>query len=289
MTGYVVAARRLPALVREVEKAVSNMKDGVILRPIDVARVIHLGGRPASEEEGLVALNALSKLGVVVRSGSGYQFSAEKYAETAEFRRGVWAAIRAAPSTDQLVEAQFCVSLPPKLRAAAEEVIRERTADLRATLLDLIASARISLILASPFWDFDTTSEIAVLLEKRLAAGVAVDIIGRFDDKASVGARNALLALSQSGRCRVLAWYDPVGHDVETFHFKAVSADGGQRAFVGSANMTVSSFRSRMEFGVVLRGEPARHVDGVLRVVTALAKAVEPIGSRPNYLGPGSA
>jgi len=55
-------------------------------------------------------------------------------------------------------------------------------------------------------------------------------------------------------KCSILSWYEGAGTETQVFHFKAVSADTGQRAYMDSANMTVSSLRSRMELGVILRG-----------------------------------
>ena len=53
--------------------------------------------------------------------------------------------------------------------------------------------------------------------------------------------------------------------------FKAISADRGHRGYMGSANMTISSLRSRMELGVILRGTAAAQLDRILRVVVTMA------------------
>jgi phosphatidylserine/phosphatidylglycerophosphate/cardiolipin synthase-like enzyme len=74
--------------------------------------------------------------------------------------------------------------------------------------------------------------------------------------------------------CSILSWFEGSGSDTQTFHFKAISADRGTRAYLGSANMTVSSLRSRMELGVVLTGKVAEELDRVLRVVLTLASPI---------------
>ena len=118
------------------------------------------------------------------------------------------------------------MSLPPALSPAAEHVIHESSTDLRSSLLDVVASAKQCLIVASPFWDAGTTEEMVTLVRKKLLSGV---------------------------------------------HFKAISADRGQRAYLGSANMTVLSLRSRMELGVILGGAAASQLDRILRVVLTRA------------------
>ncbi len=44
---------------------------------------------------------------------------------------------------------------------------------------------------------------------------------------------------------------------------------------MGSANMTYSSLRSRMELGVILNGRAAAQLDRILRVVITMASPVE--------------
>lgn len=55
----------------------------------------------------------------------------------------------------------LCVSLPASLSPAAEHVIREYSTDLRS------ARAKKSLIVASPFWDADTTAEMISLAREK--------------------------------------------------------------------------------------------------------------------------
>ena len=142
----------------------------------------------------------------------------------------------------------MCVSLPPSLSTAAEHVIRECSTDLRS------ARAKKSLIVASPFWDADTTAEMISLAREKLCTGVQIFLLGRFSRDLPANVRSELRKVANGPQCSILSWYEGAGTETQVFHFKAVSADTGQRAYMDSANMTVSSLRSRMELGVILRG-----------------------------------
>jgi len=141
-------------------------------------------------------------------------------------------------------------------------------------LLDVIASARQSLIVASPFWDASTTAEIVALVSKKLASGVQVSLLGRFSRELPPEVRAELEKLRYDPRCAILSWFEGEGRETQTFHFKAISADRGERAYLGSANMTFSSLRSRMELGVILRGRTASELDRILRVVLTMATPI---------------
>jgi hypothetical protein len=141
-------------------------------------------------------------------------------------------------------------------------------------LLDIVASAKESLIVASPFWDADTTSEMVSLARKKLAAGVQVWILGRFSRDLPTDVKTQLSKIADDPGCTILSRFEGVGTETQTFHFKAISADRGRLGYMGSANMTVSSLRSRMELGVILTGDAASHLDRILRVVIAMASPI---------------
>lgn len=141
-------------------------------------------------------------------------------------------------------------------------------------MLDVIAAAEQSLLIASPFWDATTSEEISKLVRKKLVAGVDVIILGRFTRDLPGPVRSGLRKISSHPNISILSWFEGSGADTQTFHFKAISADRGTRAYLGSANMTESSLRSRMEIGVVLRGKVAEELDRVLRIVMTLATRV---------------
>jgi hypothetical protein len=169
---------------------------------------------------------------------------------------------------------QLCASLPPTLSPVAEHVIRESSTDLRGSLLDVVASAKQSLIVSSPFWDAGTTAEMVVLVRKKLASGVQVSLLGRFSQDLPIEVKSELGKIANDPGCAVLSWFEGTGTETQTFHFKAVSADRGRRGYLGSANMTFSSLRSRMELGVILTGNVASQLDRILRVVITMATPV---------------
>jgi len=141
-------------------------------------------------------------------------------------------------------------------------------------MLDVIAAAKQSLLIASPFWDAVTSEEIATLAKKKLRGGVSVTLLGRFSRDLPASVRNELRKIAEEPNCSILSWFEGSGSDTQTFHFKAISADRGTRSYLGSANMTESSLRSRMEIGLVFTGKVAKELDRVLRVVLTLASPI---------------
>jgi phosphatidylserine/phosphatidylglycerophosphate/cardiolipin synthase-like enzyme len=279
MKGYVLTARKYPWLLRPVEDALRGHAHGTLESPSRLMRELRLpNGRPLSPDQILIAMNALCDLGVLERRGSDYRLDRELLDRTEELCKGIYSTLEILRdiSPTNAEETYLCVSIPPALPAAAEHVIRECSSDLRSSLLDVIASAKHSLILASPFWDAGTTNEMVSLLNKKISVGVKVWILGRFSKDLSANLRSELRRIADDRECSILSWFEGTGDETQTFHFKAVSADSGTRAYMGSANMTVSSMRSRMELGVILNGVAAVQLDRILRVVITMATPVNP-------------
>ena len=278
MDSYILAATNYPLLLLSVEESLLDLGDGDVREVSTLTRHLSLpNGRPISTDEALVAVSALVELGIFTRIGLQYAFNKKRFVETAELRRGIHAAIRTLatpPRRDPEQDAYLCVSLPPSLSPVAEHVIRECSTDLRSGLLDVVAGAKESLIVASPFWDAGTTAEMITLARKKLSAGVHIFLLGRFSQDLPVNVRSELSKVSNEPQCSILSWYEGTGAETQTFHFKAASADRGRRAYMGSANMTVSSLRSRMELGVILKGGPAAQLDRILRVVITMASPI---------------
>lgn len=278
MKAYVLALKAHPWLLPAVEDALRSMPaDGIG----DVAKAVRAlrgkGGRPLTDGDALIALAALSDLGVLRREGIRYALDRDRFVATEGLRAGIQATMQVLSKerSSDTPDAQLCVSLPPALSAPAEHVIHESSTDLRSSLLDVIASARQSLIVASPFWDAGTAADMVSLVRKKLAAGITqVSILGRFSRDLPPEVKAQLEKVIHDPACSVLSWFEGAGTETQTFHFKAISADHGQRAYLGSANMTVSSLRSRMELGVILSGAIARQLDRVLRVVLTMATPV---------------
>jgi len=277
MKLYVLTVKSHPWLLPPVEDVFRNVDGDTTNDVSKLARGIRArDGRPLSDNEVLVALTALCDIGVLERSGARYKLNKLRFAETEQLRCGVQetVAVLSENSTDAESEVQLCVSLPPSLLPTAEHVIRESSTDLRSSLLDVLASAKRSLILASPFWDADTTTEMVSLVRKKLASGVHVCLLGRFSRDLPNTVKSQLAKIADEPGCAILSWFEGTGAETQTFHFKAISADRGQRGYVGSANMTVSSLRSRMELGVILTGKVAAQLDRILRVVTTMASPI---------------
>ena len=274
MKAYVFTIKSHAWLLPPVEEALRSADVGAARDVSKLARNIRApGGRPISDDEALVAFNALCDLGVLEKEGSRYIFNRERFVATEEFRRTVQATVEILRGNrpEGTTEVQLCVSLPPSFSPVAEHVIHESSTDLRSSLLDVVASAKQSLIVASPFWDAGTTSEVVALARKKLASGVHVSVLGRFSQDLPPELKSQLGKIASDPSCAILSWYQGMGTETQTFHFKAVSADHGQRGYLGSANMTVSSLRSRMELGVILSGTAASQLDRILRVVVTMA------------------
>ena len=278
MKKYVLTVRRYPWMLPLVEATIRGLTQEPVQGLSRLLRGLRTpGGRPVSDDEALLALNALCDLGVLERIGLGYRLNKQQFDATEGLREGIHAALAIVGESfpDGPPEAQLCVSLPPSLPAASEHVIREASDDLRSSLIDVVAGAKHSLIIASPFWDAGTASEMASLLDKRLGTGVRVWLLGRFERDLPAGVRSELRRIASEQECSILSWIEGSGADTQTFHFKAASADKGERGYMGSANMTYSSLRSRMELGVILTGTAAAQLDRILRVVITMASPVD--------------
>ena len=272
-----LAAKAHPWLLPSFEESLRHVGDGAISDVSKLSRGLRGPvGRPISKDEVLVALNALCDLQIFNRVGLRYRFDKSRFESTEQLRKGIQVALATIvdASSEQPPAAQLCVSLPPSLSPAAEHVIRESSVDLRSSLLDVMASARQTLIVASPFWDADTTAEMVSLARKKLNSGVEVWLLGRFSQELPPRVRAELRKVAGEKGCSILSWFEGAGADTQTFHFKAASVDRGLRGYMGSANMTVSSLRSRMELGVILIGSAAQQLDRVLRVVITMSSSI---------------
>ena len=224
-----------------------------------------------------VVLIALTELGILVpQSRDKYLVDSDRLSATAEYRRGVKdALISQGLYSKNHQEAKICVATPTGIQPEVEKDLRQGTLDLRSALIDLIIGSQNSIVLASPFWDSKTLADLAIVLERGLQAGVQVSVLGRFNNKADMAVKLQLVKLAEFPNFCIFDWYetntlDPFG--ALTFHFKAVISDAGERAYLGKANFTVSSLRSRMEIGVILEGESALHLSRIVNTVLSIAK-----------------
>jgi hypothetical protein len=269
--AYTTAARTVGWLMREIESAMERFSpnasvDSAVLRSICSARV-------PTHDEIAVATNALLDLGILRPAGRTYSFDAQAFIATRDYRRGFQDGLAAAVRRTQPGDVSLCIAVPPGLPPRFREGIADAATDLRAGIVNVVAAASYRLVLASPFWDVSTAADIGGLARRRVDAGVRLDILGRFD--AQDEAKLHLERLFSGCKCvRLFRWYEPTPHlaAVTTFHFKAVVADEGARAYVGTANLTRSSLRSTMELGFIVGGAQGR---AVARIVDAVINISE--------------
>jgi len=231
--------------------------------------------RLATQDEVAVAITALREIGIL-QTGQPLHLARHTLIETVGYRRGVREMLEVIPQQESLP--QLCATLPLGLDRAIEGALRKEVLDLRAALFDLIASAHTRLVLASPFWDQATAGELSMLFRRRLAAGVRIDVLGRAEADAGYEYFALAKQFPRSPGIRFYNWYEQHKEDLfgtQTFHFKAAAIDNGDRAYLGTANMTSGGLRSRMELGVVLRGSPAAALAHILDEVLRIATPVE--------------
>ncbi len=278
---YVAAVLRLPWLMEALEAGLARADNAT---RVDRSRARTLVGRrvPADDELG-AALQALTSIGVLYECAGVRRLDRGQLEETSGYRLGVQDAL-ACWSTHTSAPVRLCAALPVGLDPRTEAEVRGVTVDLRAAILDVIASATRRVVLVSPFWDRDTASELAELLGRRLEAGINVDVLGRFDGRDGGGGELLAARLARTSACRFFSWYETSPLDrfgVQTFHFKSVVADDGNKAYLGTANLTTSGLRSRMELGVVLTGEPAVRLAGIVDAVLRLARPLSQRADTP--------
>lgn len=270
---YIAAVVRLGNKLDDIEQRLATTPanrtiDSHLLRRMPANRVL-------SAEEVRLVQEALRDIGILTHTQAGYAIDRQVLLATEGFRRGIRAGL-ASRDVQRDESAMLCAALPPTLDASLVNAIQREATDLRATILEVIVSARSHVVIASPFWDSETAAEFAELCGRRSEAGVSIDFLGRFNDSE----RNIapLLNLSKRRRSvRLLSWFETAAGDrfgSETFHFKAVVADRGLRAYLGTANLTLSSLRSRMELGVLLNGRPAESVYRILDLILPLASPI---------------
>jgi phosphatidylserine/phosphatidylglycerophosphate/cardiolipin synthase-like enzyme len=166
---------------------------------------------------------------------------------------------------------QRAISLVRELDQAGWQAVRSEDTD--ESIQSLFSEASKRLVVMTPFLDKPGAGILKTLLE-RTRDGIEIVLVLRYLDRPD---RNdypdgyAWLAEWLRGR-GVLVFNYSLQHSpdtpIETFHAKLVLADGA-RAYVGSVNMTRSSFENSVELGVIVSGAAARQlehfIDAVLR------------------------
>lgn len=279
---YIRTSLRLGWLLKASEAALVDCADGA---KIDLPFFRRLGvERLPSEDEVLAVTEALISLDVLRRNKSAFSLNHPRLLEKLEYFHGVREALNTQGSWPQS-SVKLCAALPVGLDDMVEKALRHNTVDMRAHLLEIIASAKSWIALASPFWDAETAGEIGEVLSRRLEAGVSVDILGRFEEK-DPGMRQLQDRLGGYDHCQLFAWSETSPADrfrKQTFHFKAVVSDDGGKAYLGTANLNVAGLRSRMELGVILEGNVASQLAQIVKVTLSIARPI----SRTNQQADG--
>ncbi len=233
---------------------------------------------PISYAQAALAVNALVELGILEKQPD-LLLNRSRLIETEALRMGMRQGIDYTRAHMSPPPVHFLAALPTGLPANLQEAIGAEASDLRAGLIGLLAEAQEHLLLASPFWDETTMIDLGNILERRLNGGIRVDLLVRAIAHPREGTQRftqILEHLAQHPGCHIWTWNAPLAADhfgTQTFHFKCIIADHGKQAYLGSANFTVASFRSRMELGVLLDGEDARALSRIVNQTISRAHA----------------
>ena len=258
--AYYLAATVAPEALSRIEAELAGCPGDEPVRAAELHRKVVPG---YSRDTVLLCLNALQQQGALrIEREAGFVVDPGAFRDSAEVRAAVRRALQWRQKDDG-DDFELLVSSPQDTAAAPDYNFTRELSDLRTAVRSLIASARETLLLASPFWDLDVAADLATLISRRVSDGVRVHVLSR-NAKPDTPAGHALgplrKALGDRGPSglRVLdvpSRLDPFGS--VTFHFKLAVADHAS-AYLGSANFTTAGLASRWELGVLLRGSAAR-------------------------------
>ena len=252
---------------------------------VTLPRIQHEIRTPSiSYAQAALAVNALVELGILEKQPD-LVLNRSRLLETETLRTGMRQGIDYTRAHMPSPPVHFLAALPTGLPASLQEVITAEASDLRAGLIGLLTEAQEHLLLASPFWDETTMIDLGNILERRLNGGIRIDLLVRAIAHPREGTQSftqILEHLAQQPGCRIWTWNVPLAADhfgTQTFHFKCIIADHGKQAYLGSANFTMASFRSRMELGVLLDGDGARTLSRIITQTLNVAQAWKGKGS----------
>ncbi|HEY3383760.1 MAG TPA: phospholipase D-like domain-containing protein [Vicinamibacterales bacterium] len=274
-SAYVAAARVVPWLVADIEASLGRCSDGDLIdeRFLQDSASTRL---PSDEQVALVT-RGLKAVGVLRESTRGVEFQKTGMQDTAGYRQGVRDTVAAGERERSCRDdISLCAAVPNRAPDNIRECATIEASDLRSGIVGLISATNRRLVLASPFWDADTAADIADIVRRRIECGVTVDVLSRGDS--SNGVYRLRKAIGNTSALRIFRWYENqgAGQGVTTFHFKAVVADDGHRAYLGSANLTRGGLRATMELGLIVKGDIGRRVARIVDSVLAASERYEP-------------
>lgn len=161
-----------------------------------------------------------------------------------------------------------------------------RIDDLRLlfpNLKRLIRSAEKELLIINPFFDAAGIERIIDDLLAAASSGVKTKIVVR-----EYGQQETLTEcvdtiidnFVSNGSARLLQvrdYYKKLDHQIYAIHSKIIIADSA-KCYVGSANLTMSSFYSNLELGVLLKGRTVRPVRSLFENLWKISTPVFPTG-----------
>lgn len=276
---YADAVWRIRPILDCIEGWLDRLPDGV---SITAARALpEVAALHGVYDQVALSFHALASIAALRRASTGYVVDRERFTATKSFRLGVRVGLDKATATSQIADVpRLVAALPHGLPEELAEMLRRTVDDLRSALIALITGAHSDITLIAPFWDQETVQDLEDLLVRRLAAGISITIVGRRPKREFQHAPRDFAHLAASLAAhpgfRALVWEEPQADDpfgTQTFHFKAVVIDGGRRSYLGTANFTRASLRSRMEIGVILAGEPSARLARVISGVLSIAQS----------------
>ncbi len=149
---------------------------------------------------------------------------------------------------------------------------------IHSTLRDMISRAAEDVVILNPFFDKFAVKELQDVIISAVNRSVAVKIITRYISGTRRSNLEALHPIIEGvGRCERSAYFTIYQYQSEEkkegrlldFHAKMVISDRNKEAYLGSANLTETGLRSRLELGTKITG---RYVTTLYELVNYLIR-----------------
>jgi phosphatidylserine/phosphatidylglycerophosphate/cardiolipin synthase-like enzyme len=170
---------------------------------------------------------------------------------------------------------------PPALPSRLMETLPKqgfswtRLYDTKDSLIELASQAERRLVIVSPFLDKEGVQWIGQLFEATVRKQIERIMVIRGRDKAETEALCGSSSHLASYGVKILSYAiaRDTSRSIETFHAKILLTDG-DKAYVGSANMTRWSRDFSMECGVILRGPSVKPVATLVDAILAISEEI---------------
>lgn len=277
---YAAALWQNLLVVERIETWLARLEDQAAISPPQA--LPEVADLSIGYDQVALVLEALIALGILRRTARGpLVLDRAQLLATAAYREGVQHGLAHARTLGPRdLPPRLVAALPAGLPPAMMAGWQQRADDLRAALIALITAAQQDICLAAPFWDDATVAEWEGLLARRLEAGIRVAVLGRrppssvADTRSPRGFARLAQALAPFPAFAAYVWDTPQADDrfgAQTFHFKCITIDRGKAAYLGTANFTSASLRSRMELGLIVAGPLAASLRSILADILTIA------------------